>query len=175
MKDALREHITDHPWHVDGRRVVLREVEVDGTDDGELRVRVDISVTSEHGGFDVEASLSASGTPHLDIDKQHLSLEGFRYDAHTDSRLLNLAATLLRPFAGSLLEPWLEMPLAPHAERLLSEANSRLAAGIELADGVHLFGNAAGVRLTELAISARGLRVRVETHGELSIRVDLPA
>jgi hypothetical protein len=172
LETALRENITDHPWHIEGRKVVLRTVEITGSDEGELKARVGISVTTEGGGFDVEATLSASGNPHLDIEKQHLSLEGFRYDAHTDSRLLNVLATLLRPFAGRLLEPWLEMPLAPHAQRLLDEANARLAAGIELGEGVTLLGNAAGVRLTKLNVTSHGLVLQVETHGELSIRAD---
>lgn len=172
LEDALRENIADHPWHIEGRQVVLRAVAITGSDGGELNAKVGISVTTEGGGFDVEATLSASGRPRLDIEKQHLSLEGFRYDAQTDSRLLNVVATLLRPFAGRLLEPWLEMPLAPHAQRLLDEANTRLAAGISLGEGVRLFGKAAGVRLTQLEVNALGLLLQVETHGDLSIQVE---
>jgi len=172
LENALRDNITGHPWHIEGRKVVLRTVELSGKDDGELNARVGISVTTEGGGFDVEATLSASGQPKLDIERQHLSLEGFRYDAQTDSRLLNFLASLLRPFAGRLLEPWLEMPLGPHAQRLLDEANTRLAAGIVLGDGVKLFGKAAGVKLTQLAVNSHGLAVQVETHGELVMQVD---
>lgn len=175
LEEALRENIADHPWHMDGRQVVLRGVAVTGTDTGELRARVDVSVTSDTGGFEIEASLEAHGQPRLDIERQHLSLEGFHYDAHTDNRLLNIVAKLLRPFAGTLLEPWLDMPLAPHAERLLEEANTRLAAGILIAEGVTLSGRAAGVRLTGLTVTAHGFSLLVETHGELSIQVDNPS
>ncbi|MDO9174281.1 MAG: DUF4403 family protein, partial [Actinomycetota bacterium] len=172
LEAALQENVADHPWHIDGRHVLLRAVQVTGNDDGELQARVEITVTSGSGGFDVEATLSASGTPRLDIDRQQLLLENFHYDVHTDSTLINIAATLLRPFAGTILEPWLNLPLKPQAERLLAEVNTRLADGIVLGEGVTLHGKAAGVRLTGLAVQADGLAIMVETHGELSVEVD---
>lgn len=175
LEAALQENVANHPWHIDGRQVLLRAVQVTGDDAGELQARVDIMVTSESGGFEVEASLSASGKPRLDIAEQRLSLDDFHYDVHTDSTLLNIAATLLRPFAGAILQPWLSLPLAPQAERLLTEVNERLATGIVLADGVTLHGNAGGVRLTGLAVHAQGLAVMVETHGDLEVEIDHPS
>ena len=116
--------------------------------------------------------MTAIGRPRLDIDAQHLWIEDFRYaEAHTDNRLLNLVARVLRPFAGALLESRLNLPLGPQGDRLLAEANSRLSSGIALDDGVMLRGEVAGVRLTGLAVNRDGLEVMVETHGELVIAV----
>lgn len=172
LKDALRENIAHRPWRIEGRQVLLRAVDLAGNDLGELQARIDISVLSDGGGFDVEASLEASGCPKLNVDRQHLSLEGFRYEAQTDSRLLNLLAAVLRPFAGKLLEPWLDIPLAPHVQRLLDEINARLDEGIVLGEGIVLTGKAGDIRLTALTAHAQGMRLSVETHGELSISID---
>lgn len=172
LRAVLHEHITNHPWHIDGRHVLLRAIHVSGNDAGALRVRVDIAVTSASGDREVEAILSASGKPRLDIEQQHLSLDDFHYEAHTDSTLLNIAATLLRPFAGTVIEPWLNIPLAPQAQRLLAEVNTRLASGIAMGEGVTLHGKAAGLRLTNITVQAHGLAVMVKTQGELSISID---
>ncbi len=172
LRAVLHEHITNHPWHIDGRHILLRAIHVSGNDAGTLRVRVDIAVTSASGDHEVEAILSASGKPQLDIERQHLSLDDFHYDAHTDSTLLNIATTLLRPFAGTVIEPWLNIPLAPQAQRLLAAVNARLTRGVALGEGVTLHGKAAGLRLTKIAVQAHGLAIMVETQGELSIKID---
>lgn len=172
LEAALRDNIANHPWQFDGRHLLLRDVNITGDDDGSLQVRVSVAVTSSHGGFEVDGTLSASGRPRLDIERQHLSLEDFRYDVDTDSRLLNIAATVLRPFAGAILEPWLGLPLAPQAGRLLGEVNARLDTGIALGEGVQLHGRMDGVRLTGLAVSAHALALMVETHGDLQVLID---
>lgn len=174
LEAGLQENVANHPWHIEQRQVVLRAAAVTGTDEGELQARIDISVTKESGGFDVEATLSAAGKPRLDIARQHLALEDFRYDVHTDSTLLNIAATLLRPVAGAMLQPWLDLPLEPQVARLLAEVNTRLASGIVLTDGVRLQGHIDGVRLTGLAVQAAGLAMTVETRGDLLVHVDRP-
>lgn len=171
---ALQENVTHHPWHIDGRDVRVHAVDVTGDDNGELQVRVDIAVTTEGGGYDVEASLSARGKPRLDSASQQLTLDDFSYDVHTDRALVNIAATLLRPFAGAILQPWLNLPLAPQAERLLAEMNARLGTGLELTDGVLLHGRADTIELTGLTVTGDGLVVTVATRGELQVDVRHP-
>lgn len=171
LEAALQENVAHHPWHIDGRQVVLKAIQVEGDDTGNLRVKVDIVVTGENSHFTVEATLGAGGRPCLDVDGQHLALEDFHYDVHTDSRLLNIAATLLRPFAAAILQPWLSLPLQPQAQRLLDEVNTRLSAGITLADGIRLHGEALGVRLTGLSVNASGLGLVMETHGRLDVAI----
>ncbi|MFP5384422.1 MAG: DUF4403 family protein [Gammaproteobacteria bacterium] len=172
LEAALQENVVHHPWQVDGRQVVLKAIRVEGDDTGALRVKVDVVVTSENSHFTVEATLGAGGRPRLDVDGQHLALEDFHYDVHTDSRLLNIAATLLRPFAAAILQPWLSLPLRPQAQRLLDEVNVRLTAGIGLADGVTLHGEVLGVRLSGLSVNASGLELAMETHGQLDVAID---
>lgn len=172
LEAALQENVAHHPWQIDGRQVVLKAIQVEGDDTGALQVKVDVVVTGESGHFTVEATLGAGGRPRLDVDGQHLALEDFHYDVHTDSRLLNIAATLLRPFAAAILQPWLSLPLQPQAQRLLEEVNTRLATGIGLTDGVTLRGEVLGVRLTGLSVTAAGLALAMETHGQLSVAID---
>lgn len=169
IEDALQENVLHHPWHIDGRAVLLRAVRTRGDDEGRLSAEVSVSLADSEGHHLVEAELSASGRPTLDNDGQHLALRDFRYDMHTDSRLLNIAATLLRPFAGAVLEPWLSLPLEPQAERLLDEINARLSEGIRLAEGIALSGRIDSMQLAELSIDAEALRLTIRTGGELQL------
>lgn len=174
LEDALQENVLHHPWHIDGRAVLLRAVRTRGDDEGRLAADVSVSLAGNDGQHLVEAELSASGRPTLDVDGQHLALRDFRYDMHTDSRLLNIASTLLRPFAGAVLEPWLSLPLQPQAERLLEEVNARLSHGIALAGDIALYGQVNRMRLAGLRVDAEALRLTVETHGELLLRTTHP-
>lgn len=171
LEAALRDNVLRHPWRIEHREVTVHEIAAAGADDGSLQVQVGISVTTEGHAYDVQATLSARGRPRLDVDGQHLALEDFRYDVETDRTLLNIAATLLRPFAGAILQPWLSLPLQPQAQRLLDEVNQRLERGIRLAGDVALHGRVLGIRLSGLQVDSAGLRATLETHGELSVTV----
>lgn len=172
LQAALREKILHQPWHVDERQLLLRDVAVSGSDSGELQVRMDVTLSSGDNGFELEASLTASGCPRLDSPRQQITLEDFRYDMHTDRRLVNVLSRLFRPFAATVLGPWLSFPLEPQAQRLLAEVNGRLERGIPLTEGITLHGKAHGVHLSDLRLNASGLLVLLETHGELVVQVD---
>lgn len=171
LEAALRENVADRPWHFDGRDITLRGAHLEGGADSELRARVDIDLKATGKGFDVAAHLLARGRPHLDTARQKLSLTDFEYDIETDSRLLNIAASLLRPFAGAVLEPLLSLPLEPLAERMLGEVNVRLAAGVPLAEDVTLHGRIEGVRLDAIAVNEQGLLLATTTRGTLAVEI----
>lgn len=171
LEAALRANVAHHPWRIGGRELLLHEVQLGGSDDGELRVQatLDIGLEEEHR---LHARIAAGGRPQLDDSRQHLALADFHYALDSDSTLLNVAASLLQPFADNLLESWLSLPLEPQAVRLLAEANARLVDGIVLAPGVTLRGHADGVQLGRLTIHSRGLSLTVSTRGQLAVILD---
>lgn len=171
LEAALRENVANHPWRIAGRELLLHNVQVSGSDDGELLAQVELEF-GQDDGHRLHARIAAGGRPQLDDNRQQLALADFHYALDSDSTLLNVAASLLQPFADTLLESWLSLPLEPQAVRLLAEANARLADGIALAPGVTLRGHADGVRLGQLAIHARGLAITVTTRGSLAVTMD---
>lgn len=171
LEAALRENVANHPWRIAGHELLLHNVQVSGNDDGELLAQVELELGQEDE-HRLHARITAGGRPQLDDSRQQLALADFHYALDSDSTLLNVAASLLQPFADTLLESWLSLPLEPQAVRLLAEANARLVDGIALAPGVTLRGHADGVRLGQLAIQARGLAITVSTRGSLAVTMD---
>jgi hypothetical protein len=85
----LNDSLRNKPFEVEGRTFVIKDVNVGGTNDGQ--VQVDVSFTGNRKGV-----LHISGTPVLDTAAQVLSMPDIRFSLDTKDILMNIAKGLLR-------------------------------------------------------------------------------
>lgn len=85
----LNDSLRDKPFEVEGRTFVIKEVNVQGTNDGKLSV--DVSFTGNRKGI-----LHISGTPQLDTAQQVLSMPDISFSIDTKDILVNIAKNMFR-------------------------------------------------------------------------------
>lgn len=85
----LNDSLRDKPFEVEGRTFVIKEVNVQGTNDGKLSV--DVSFTGNRKGI-----LHISGTPQLDTALQVLSMPDISFSIDTKDMLVNIAKNMFR-------------------------------------------------------------------------------
>jgi hypothetical protein len=85
----LNDSLRDKPFEVEGRTFVIKEVNVQGTNDGKLSV--DVSFTGNRKGI-----LHISGTPQLDTALQVLSMPDISFSIDTKDILVNIAKNMFR-------------------------------------------------------------------------------
>lgn len=89
LTNLLNDSLRNKPFEVEGRTFVIKNVNLEGTDDG--KIKVDVSFDGYKKG-----TLHLSGTPVLDSAKQVLSMPDISFSLDSKDMLVNIAKGLLR-------------------------------------------------------------------------------
>ncbi|OQP49094.1 hypothetical protein A4D02_29295 [Niastella koreensis] len=85
----MTDSLVNKPFEVEGRTFVIKDVNVNGTNDG--KIQVDVSFTGNRKGV-----LHLKGTPQLDAEKQVLSMPDVTFALDTKDMMVNIAKALFR-------------------------------------------------------------------------------
>lgn len=97
FNQLLNDSLHNKPFELKGRTFVIKDIKVQGTNEGSLSV--DVAFTGNRSGV-----LHISGTPRLDTAKQVLSMGDLRFSVDTKDILLSILESMFRKKAVKMIQ-----------------------------------------------------------------------
>jgi hypothetical protein len=152
--------VRDSSFEVEGRTVIIRNIQITGSDNGKVELTLDFD-------GDKNGSLFLTGTPRLDTAAQVIDMPDLEYSLNSNDLALNLGKTL---FGNKILRT-LREKASIHIRDMVEKNRASIDAQLnkKITDGVFSSGSLTDLRVLALVIGREALQAQTCARAKASI------
>lgn len=168
LNDAFKRNIESLKIESDGYEIVLNDVEIEANGDKLVAI---IEVTGKSNWWEkTTATVNVLGRPHLDADRNELSVVELEFDARSKDILVNSAAWLLKPIILEKLSEALYVDLSEVEREVVKKASKELESlNDKIPSEVALQANIEAFKLTDLRLTPDVMYLVVGATGSVTL------
>lgn len=160
INTVINQLVKDTAFEVEGKKVIVKNVRLNGADDGKVEIMVDFE-------GDKKGSLYLTGTPRLDTASQVIVIPDLDYSLKSNDLVLNLGKTF---FSNKILRALREkatISIASLVEQNRKSIDAQL--NKKIMDGVFSAGTFKDIRVLSLVVGKDVLQAQTCTRASASI------